>query len=109
MPCHGDKGQGLTDEFRSLWVEDHQNCWARGCHAGRVEDLGFPIPRTVPALVSSAGDLPPFETAGEFFKYLQTTHPPQHPGYLPAEEYWAIVAYILAENNRLPPGGAMGP
>jgi hypothetical protein len=31
--CHGDRGQGLTDEYRSLYVED-ANCWARGCHAG---------------------------------------------------------------------------
>jgi cytochrome c len=32
MPCHGDKGQRLTSEWRSQWVDDHQNCWGRGCH-----------------------------------------------------------------------------
>jgi len=107
MTCHGDRGQGLTDEFRSLYVE-HQNCWARGCHAGHPGDLGFPIPRSVPAIISSTGELPPFATAEDLFEFLRTTHPPQHPGYLPEEEYWALTAYLLAENNRLMPGQVLG-
>ncbi|HEY5270108.1 MAG TPA: c-type cytochrome [Anaerolineales bacterium] len=109
MTCHGDQGQGLTDEFRSLWVEDHQNCWASGCHTGRVGDVGFPIPHTIPAIISSTGDLPPFATADQLFEYLHTTHPPQHPGYLPEDEYWALTAYLLAENHRLPDGQVLGP
>lgn len=109
MPCHGDRGQGLTDEFREQWVEDHQNCWARGCHVGRPEDQGFPIPRTVPAVISPNGELPPFESAEALFEYLRTTHPPQHPGYLPEGEYWDIAAYVLAENGRLSPQEEIGP
>ncbi len=35
MPCHGDHGQGLTEEWRQTWVVDHRNCWDRGCHSGR--------------------------------------------------------------------------
>jgi mono/diheme cytochrome c family protein len=108
MACHGDKGQGLTDEFRSLYVED-QNCWGRGCHAGHMGDQGFPIPRTVPAIISSTGDLPPFATADQLFEFLRTTHPPQHPGILPDDQYWAISAYLLAENGRLPEGEMLGP
>lgn len=109
MTCHGDRGQGLTDEFRGLWVEDHQNCWARGCHTGRQEDQGFPIPRTVPAIISSSGDLPPFASVEALFEYLRATHPPPHPGYLLEEEYWALTAYVLAENRRLPTGQEIGP
>jgi mono/diheme cytochrome c family protein len=109
MACHGDRGQGLTDEFRSLWVADHQNCWARGCHAGHLEDQGFPLPRTIPAIISADGKLPPFATADKLFEYLRTTHPPQHPGYLPDDQYWAISAYLLAENGRLEPGQVLGP
>jgi mono/diheme cytochrome c family protein len=108
MPCHGDRGQGLTAEFRSLYVED-QNCWARGCHAGHVGDQGFPIPLTVPAIISANGTLPPFATADALFKYLRTTHPPQHPGILPDDQYWAISDYLLVQNKRLSPGQVLGP
>jgi cytochrome c len=108
MPCHGDKGQGLTAEFRSLYVED-ANCWARGCHGGRVGDKGFPIPTSVPAIISSSGDLPPFATADQLFNYLRTTHPPQHPGFLSDDDYWAMTAYLLFENGRLPAGTVLGP
>ncbi len=108
MPCHGDRGQGLTAEFRSLYVED-QNCWARGCHGGRVGDQGFPIPRTVPAIISSTGDLPPFATADELFEFLHTTHPPQYPGALPDDQYWAVSNYLLVQNHRLSPGQELSP
>jgi hypothetical protein len=109
MPCHGDRGQGLTDEFRSLWDPEHQNCWGRGCHAGRERDEGYPLPHSIPAVISSTGELPPFATAAELFAYLRTTHPPQHPGYLPEVDYWALTAYLLIENNRLAPGQELGP
>jgi hypothetical protein len=108
MPCHGDRGQGLTDEFRLLWVEDHQNCWGRGCHAGRPGDEGYPLPHTIPAIIASSGGLPKFATAQALFEYLRLTHPPQHPGYLPDDQYWALTAYLLTENNRLPPGQTVG-
>ena len=31
MACHGDYGQGLTDEWRNSFGED-RNCWESGCH-----------------------------------------------------------------------------
>ena len=46
MPCHGDRGQGLTDEWREVWEEDHQDCWAKGCHSFRDQDEVFTIPTT---------------------------------------------------------------
>jgi mono/diheme cytochrome c family protein len=108
MPCHGDRGQGLTAEFRSLYVED-QNCWARGCHAGRMEDQGFPLPRTIPAIISANRKLPPFATPDKLFEFLRTTHPPQHPGILTDNQYWAISNYLLVRNKRLSPGQVLGP
>ena len=108
MTCHGDKGQGLTDEFRSLYVED-ANCWARGCHAGHNGDQGFPIPREVPAIISSTGELPPFAAAQELFEFLRSTHPPQNPGFMPDDDYWALTAYLLDQNGRLPAGVVLGP
>ena len=108
MPCHGDRGQGLTDEFRRLYVED-ANCWARGCHGGKVGDTGFPVPRNVPAIISSSGDLPPFPSAKALFEYLRSTHPPQNPGFMPDSDYWAITAYVLNQNGRLPKGEVLRP
>jgi hypothetical protein len=99
ITCHGDRGQGLSDEWRTVFVED-ANCWARGCHAGRNGDQGFPIPHMVPAIISSAGDLPPFKTPELLFEYLRSTHPPQNPGFMPDSDYWALTAYLLVENHR---------
>jgi hypothetical protein len=103
MACHGDQGQGLTDEFRQLWPEDHQNCWGRGCHGGRMEDEGFPIPSTIPAIIFPSENLSRFSTLEDLIDYLRSTHPPQNPGYLLDEEYKAIATYVLAENDLLQP------
>lgn len=99
MPCHGDVGQGLTDEFRGIWEEDHQNCWGRGCHAGHSGDMGFPIPTVVPAIVlqDQLARFPSLQTLADF---LQATHPPQHPGILEGREYHAIAAYVFEMNER---------
>jgi cytochrome c5 len=108
MACHGDRGQGLTAEFRSLYVED-QNCWARGCHAGRPGDQGFPIPRIVPAVISATSKLPPFATPEKLFEFLRATHPPQYPGHLPEDQYWALTNYLFVQNHRLYDYQTLGP
>jgi len=99
MTCHGDQGQGLTDEFRGLWEPDHQNCWGRGCHAGRSGDEGFPIPTVVPALVNGAR-LAQFTSVQELSEFIKATHPPQSPGVLKTEEYDAIALFVFALNDR---------
>lgn len=99
MTCHGDVGQGLTDEFRAIWPEDHQNCWEHGCHGGRRDDEGFPIPTVVPALVDKT-KLEKFSSHQAFFDFLKSTHPPQDPGGLEDEQYRAIIFYIFNLNDR---------
>jgi len=99
MTCHGDVGQGLTDDFRAIWPEDHQNCWEHGCHGGRMDDEGFPIPTIVPALVDES-KLNQFSSQQMFFEFLKATHPPQDPGGLKDEEYLAIVKYVFSMNFR---------
>jgi hypothetical protein len=101
MTCHGDQGQGLTDEFRGIWDPDHQNCWARGCHAGRKEDFGFPIPTVVPGLVNG-NHLAQFNSLQELADFLKATHPPQSPGVLADEEYHAIALFVFTMNGRAP-------
>src|SRR5512143_928051 len=101
MPCHGDRGQGLTDEFRRIWEPDHQNCWGRGCHGGRPQDEGFPIPTVVPAL-RAADRLARFASLQDLDAYLTSTHPPQRPGSLKPEEYRAIALYVFTLNDHSP-------
>lgn len=93
MPCHGDQGQGLTEEFRQVWVEDHQNCWARGCHSGRGEDKGFPLPRVIPAVKN----LSDYHSIAELVAYLQRTHPPQSPGRLSVAEYRQVSLFLFEQ------------
>jgi hypothetical protein len=106
MPCHGDRGQGLTTEWRQVWVEDHQNCWARGCHAGHEGDAGFPIPHDVPAVSGSSEALARYTSADALFDFLLQNHPPQRPGALSADECWALTAFLFQENGRLLEGSA---
>ena len=109
MPCHGDRGQGLTDEWRQVWVEDHQNCWGRGCHTGRSELDAFSIPRQVPPVSGSPQALASFQTAEDLFAFLRETQPPQRAGTLSDAEYWALTAFLLHENGRLSPDTPIGP
>ncbi len=97
MPCHGDVGQGLTDEFRALWEPDHQECWASGCHSGRPNNEGFPIPTVVPPL-AGAGLLTRYSPES-LFEYLRATHPPQNPGLLADDDYRALVAFLYDLND----------
>jgi hypothetical protein len=97
MPCHGDVGQGLTDEWRQVWVEDHRNCWARGCHAGRQGDEGFPIPRYIPEVTN----LPQYKVPADLHDYLHETHPPQEPGRLSDDQYWSVTAFLFFLSGRV--------
>ena len=39
--CHGNRGQGLTDEWRATWAPADQNCWQSKCHAANHPPEGF--------------------------------------------------------------------
>ncbi|CAG0931820.1 S-disulfanyl-L-cysteine oxidoreductase SoxD [Thermoflexales bacterium] len=100
MTCHGDVGQGLTEEWRKVWVEDHRNCWGKGCHGGGRDDEGFPIPRTIPAVIGPEAAMLQQTTSTELIAYLQRTHPPQQPGKLEKQEYEQVTAFLWHENQR---------
>ena len=100
MPCHGDRGQGLTDEFRAIWEPDHQNCWERGCHGGQGLEEGFSIPTVVPGIANET-HLAHFATIQELSSYLEKTHPPQSPGSLENREYQTIALFVFTMNGRL--------
>ena len=50
LACHGDWGQGLTEEWRDTWGED-KNCWQSKCHAPNHPPWGFEIPKYAPSLL----------------------------------------------------------
>lgn len=98
MVCHGDRGQGLTAEWRGALDPADQNCWQAGCHHVRRPPDGFIFPKAVPAVIG-AGTLMRFETAQELFEFTRSTMPFQAPGSLSDEMYWQLTAYLVRENG----------
>lgn len=98
MACHGDQGQGLTDEWRAALDPPDQNCWQSRCHAANYPPGGFVFPKIVPAIVSP-GMMARFETALDLHEYLKSEMPFQAPGSLSEQEYWQLTAYLLRLNK----------
>jgi mono/diheme cytochrome c family protein len=98
MACHGDKGQGLTAEWRGALDEPDQNCWQSKCHASNYPPGGFVFPEIVPA-VASPGMLARFETALDLYSYIKNEMPFQAPGSLSDQEYWQLTAFLVSLNR----------
>ena len=98
LPCHGDVGQGLTDEFRDTYPPEDNNCWARGCHGRNPYEGGFTLPTTVPKLIGS-GALTKFATVANLKGFVSAAMPFEDPGVLTDDEYWQVIAFILRENG----------
>lgn len=98
MPCHGDVGQGLTDEFRAQYPPEDQYCWNSGCHGERPYEQSVQLPTTVPAII---GDdvLQKFDTMDAVYRYTSVAMPYFFPGALTQEEYLAILAHLARENG----------
>jgi hypothetical protein len=109
QPCHGDQGQGLTDEWRMQYPPEEQYCWESGCHGERPYEQSVALPTSVPAIVGPAVDrimgtegtqvLTKFETMDGVYRYVSVTMPLFFPGELTQEEYLAILAHIARENG----------
>ena len=100
MPCHGDRGQGLTDEWRQVWVADHRDCWARGCHGGRVDDEGFALAKTVPPVIGMETNLARYASVDQLLEFVQHTQPPQLPGALSQDDYRSVTLFLWHANGR---------
>jgi mono/diheme cytochrome c family protein len=98
LPCHGEKGQGLTDEFRTTYPPEEQYCWERGCHGENPYDQGFTLPMQIPALIGPS-TLAKFGDAAQLNSYIRATMPYWKPGLLTEEEAWQVTAFLLRENN----------
>ncbi len=104
MTCHGDRGEGLTDEWRAVFGKD-QNCWTSKCHAANHPPEGFVIPRDrLPPAVTGPGSLTRFSNAQELYDYVVVSMPWWKPGSLTTDKAWEVTAYILKLNGTLPQG-----
>lgn len=99
LPCHGDRGQGLTDEFRETYPPEEQYCWESGCHGARPYEYGFTLPMQIPAVIGPEADLGKFTTAARLNAYTRAAMPYWKPGSLTEEESWLVTAFILRENG----------
>jgi mono/diheme cytochrome c family protein len=98
MPCHGDRGQGLTDEFRATYPPEEEYCWESGCHGANPYESGFTIPKKIPGVIGES-TLAKFADATQLNAYIRATMPFWKPGSLTEEESWRVTAYILRQNN----------
>ena len=98
LPCHGDKGQGLTDEFRETYPPEEQYCWERGCHGPNPYESGFTIPMTIPGVIGPDA-ISKFTDAAQLNSYIRVAMPFWKPGSLTEEEAWRVTAFLLRENG----------
>jgi len=98
LPCHGDRGQGLTDEFRETYPPEEVDCWQSGCHGNSPYEFGFTLPRNIAAVIGS-GALQKFPTAANLRGFIFTAMPFWNPGSLTEEESWRVTAFLLRENG----------
>lgn len=90
-------------------VERGRSVYGRDCARchGPVGGTG----QTAPALVSRemAQKLTTFQTAMALFTFLRFAMPQDKPGSLSEEDYWAVLAFILAHNGLLTASVSLGP
>jgi len=98
--CHGDKAQGLTDEFRQQYPPEDQNCWKSHCHGKVTYENGFTIPTLVPQLVGP-GSLAKFPSAANLYGFIHAAMPFQKPNSLTDEQYYQLVAFLLRQNSLI--------
>lgn len=98
LPCHGDRGQGLTEEFIQTYPEEDHNCWASGCHGERPYESGFKLPKYIPPVIGGE-NLQKFQTAAALRAYIKAAMPFWKPASLTEEESWQVTAFILRESK----------
>jgi mono/diheme cytochrome c family protein len=98
MPCHGDQGQGLTDEFRATYPPEEEYCWESGCHGANPYESGFTLPKKIPAVIGNT-TLAKFTDAAQLHAYIRATMPFWKPGSLTEEESWRVTAFLLRQND----------
>jgi cytochrome c len=104
--CHGDRGQGLTPEWRATWAPADQNCWQAKCHGDSHPSDGFKLPVSPPIVGQAV--LSRFDTADDLYQLIQNEMPWYNPGSLTEKDAWAVTAFVI-KLNRMNPGTLLGP
>lgn len=99
MACHGDREQGLTDEFRTLYPAEDRYLRAAGCHGRGPSEGGFRLPESVPRIVGM-GALRTLPSEGILYAFVKATMPFHALGSLDDDQYRQVTAYLLRENER---------
>lgn len=98
MMCHGDRGQGLNQDWLSVMNPQDRDCWQFGCHNPHHPPDGFVFPKVVPPVIGK-GVLDNFSTGLDVYHFIKLYMPYQNPGHLPDQTYWDLAAYLLRENG----------
>jgi hypothetical protein len=103
MACHGDWGQGLTDEWRERgYGEGFDNCWQSQCHGSNHPDHGFQLIKSIPG-VTGYGSMTRVSNAGELFDVIYETMPWWNPGSMGEKEAWEMTAYLMRARGEIQP------
>jgi hypothetical protein len=103
MACHGDRGQGLTEEWKDAFGKEDRNCWNVGCYGYDHPPQSFLMPKdkVIPA-VAEMGRLTRFQNAQELHDFILANMPWWSPGKLTNEESWQVTSYILSLQKVIP-------
>ena len=102
--CHGDRGQGLTDEWRNSFATHERDCWQSGCHGSDFPENSFSIPPTGAPAIAGNGKLARFANAYELQSFIHGNMPFFPAGSLTSEEALSLTAYVLHMNGSRPEG-----
>jgi quinol-cytochrome oxidoreductase complex cytochrome b subunit/mono/diheme cytochrome c family protein len=108
MDCHGDRGQGLIDEWRTSFEPDERDCWASGCHGPDFPENSFAIPPEGAPGIAGTGKLARFSNTFELQRFVRENMPLFPRGSLTEEEAWDVTAYVLKLNGIQPAGITLG-
>lgn len=103
MTCHGDHGQGLTDEWRNAFGTQERNCWQSGCHGPDRPSQSFLMEEDkLPPAITGTERLARFKNSQELHDFVITNMPLWSPGSLSNEEAWQVTSFMLELRNVLP-------
>jgi quinol-cytochrome oxidoreductase complex cytochrome b subunit len=108
MSCHGDQGQGLTEDWLNSFPPEEKNCWDAGCHASDAPASSFEIPQTGIPSLAGAGTLSRFSNSFELYRFIIENMPFFRSGSLTSGEAWSLTAFILRMNDREVEGFLLG-
>lgn len=103
LACHGNWGQGLTDEWRETGFGDDMNCWQSKCHAANHPPHGFEIPHEMPPLLGVTA-LSTLANAQQLYQIIYQSMPWWDPGSLTSQEAVDLTAYLMDARGELPDG-----